>query len=112
MKQLACGIAPGPLRPAPHLPPSCRRCRPSAAACLRPLLQAPALLQPPPPAPHFQSPVQQVGPSKLEVLQLPGMETALTLGSADQQLGLRFKKLFLNDSDVGLKVRAMGCPHS
>ncbi|PRW57685.1 outer envelope pore isoform A [Chlorella sorokiniana] len=35
------------------------------------------------------------------------MESALTLGSADQQLGLRFKKLFLSDSDVGLKVKGV-----
>lgn len=43
--------------------------------------------------------------AKLEVVQLPGMESALVLGSRDQQLGISFKKLFLSDSDVCLKVR-------
>ena len=102
-----------------------RQCAPAPAA---PLRTSAATLPPPPPercptgrsllpqalcsahppARHARSTsVKPAGRStKLELLQLPGMESALTLGSADQQLGLRFKKLFLSDSDVGLKVRA------
>ncbi len=41
----------------------------------------------------------------LEALQLPGMETALALGSSDRQLGLAFKKLFHHESGVELKVK-------
>jgi hypothetical protein len=33
------------------------------------------------------------------------MESALTLGSRERQLGLSFKKLFQHDSGVELKVR-------
>lgn len=64
----------------------------------------PLPLTPPPLLTHVFAQPSFAGRA-LEILQLPGMETALALGSADRQLGLAFKKLFQHESGVELKVK-------